>query len=438
MRLFMIYIRSADVADSKEVTNMKKFKSMLLIVFALVLCFYAMPQPAIAASGSFGKNLRWNFDSAGTLTISGKGAIPDYEDASKTPWFSVFQEVKKIVIKNGVTEIGDRAFYGCQYAQNVSIPDGVKRIGEEAFYGVGMQKLKIPDSVTSIGKSAFKYCSNLTTVTLSNRITTINRFAFGHCSKLKTITIPSSVKVIGDSAFYLCESLESITIPRNVERIEQAAFGGCSSLKKLYIYSKTFTFFTYNTPDFPIYGNTPIKTIYGYKGSAAESLAKEAGVKFVDIETVHTHTWSEATCKSPKKCELCGKTSGSKADHSYSNACDATCNRCNAKRSVKHSYTNACDATCDKCNAVRNVKHTYSDTCDATCDKCNATRAVRHTFRHSCDISCSQCHAARGATESYRILVTKATSHMYKAVKTESGTQIQCVICQKTVSKRAA
>ncbi len=413
---------------------MKKFKSMLLIVFALVLCFYAMPQPAAAASGSFGKSLRWNLDSAGTMTISGKGAMPDYEDVSKAPWFLQRMKIKKVTISSGVTSIGDRVFYGCENIQSVSISDSVKSIGEEAFFGAGMKQLKIPDSVTSIDEGAFTFCTNLTSIVLPKGITKISEDTFTGCRKLKTVDIPNSVKIIEEGAFYMCDSLTSVTIPRNVKTVESHVFGDSLSLKELYVYSKDCTF----VREAGIPGNTPMETIYGYKGSTAESLAKKIGAKFVDIETVHTHTWSKATCKSPKKCELCGKTSGSKADHSYTNDCDATCNSCKAKRSVKHTYTNTCDASCNTCNALRAVGHTYDNSCDTACNVCKATRTAKHTHNNPCDIFCKVCNATRAATPSYRILCTKATSHMYKAVKTESGTKIMCVICQKTVSKPAA
>ena len=158
----------------------------------------------------------------------------DY-DSNQSPVYNN-SDVKKIVIEDGVTSIGDYAFRGCSSLTSITLPDSVTSIGDCAFvFCVGLSSITLPDSVTSIGDSAFKNCSSLTSITIPDRVTSIEPYAFDNCSSLTSITIPNSVTSIGASAFYNCSSLTSITIPDRVTSIESRAFTGCSSLTSITI-----------------------------------------------------------------------------------------------------------------------------------------------------------------------------------------------------------
>ena len=195
--------------------------------------------------------------------------MTDY--AFRTSTFYGKTGIKAIVIKNGVTSIGDYAFSYCSGLTSVTIPDSVTNIGWEAFSGCsGLTKvnissieawckinfectssnplyyahnlylngelvidLVIPDSITSIGWGAFYGCSGLTSVTIGNSVTSIGRSAFRDCSGLTSVTIPDSVTSIVDFAFYKCSGLTSITIPDSVTSIGGHAFSDCSGLKEL-------------------------------------------------------------------------------------------------------------------------------------------------------------------------------------------------------------
>ena len=158
----------------------------------------------------------------------------DY-DSNQSPVYNN-SDVKKIVIEDGVTSIGDYAFRGCSSLTSITLPDSVTSIGDCAFvFCVGLSSITLPDSVTSIGDSAFKNCSSLTSITIPDRVTSIEPYAFDNCSSLTSITIPNSVTSIGASAFYNCRSLTSITIPDRVTSIESRAFTGCSSLTSITI-----------------------------------------------------------------------------------------------------------------------------------------------------------------------------------------------------------
>ena len=185
-------------------------------------------------------NLTWTLDADGKLTISGTGAMKDYNAAENLSPAYMNSDVKKVVIEDGVTSIGDYAFRGCSSLTSITLPDSVTSIGDCAFvFCVGLSSITLPDSVTSIGDSAFKNCSSLTSITIPDRVTSIESRAFTGCSSLTSITIPDSVTSIGYATFAGCSSLTSITIPDSVTSIGESAFSNCSSLQTISLSCKS-------------------------------------------------------------------------------------------------------------------------------------------------------------------------------------------------------
>ena len=208
-------------------------------------------------------NLTWTLDADGTLNISGMGAMKDYGyDSNRNPVYKN-SNVKKVVIEDGVTSIGesaffycssltsitipdsvtsigDYAFFNCSSLTSITIPDSVTSIGESAFYGCSsLTSITIPDGVTSIGNTAFSYCSSLTSITIPDSVTSIGDYAFRNCSSLTSITIPNSVTSIGNNTFRLCKSLTIITIPDSVTSIGESAFDNCKNLKTISLSCKS-------------------------------------------------------------------------------------------------------------------------------------------------------------------------------------------------------
>ena len=135
-------------------------------------------------------NLTWTLDADGKLTISGTGAMKDYNAAENLSPAYMNSDVKKVVIEDGVTSIGELAFFKCSNLTNITIPDSVTCIAYAAFHGCSsLSSITIPNSVTSIGVYAFVVCSSLTSITIPDGVTSIGYGAFSECSSLKTISL---------------------------------------------------------------------------------------------------------------------------------------------------------------------------------------------------------------------------------------------------------
>ncbi len=212
---------------------MKRLISLFLTILLIISSFplAALPVSAATYTGSCGDNLTWTLDNNGTLTISGIGTMKNYAYSPSAPWGN---NIKTVVIEDGVTSIGDFAFHNCLSLTSITIPDSVINIGDYAFYNCTfLTSITIPDSVTNIGEYAFDRCSSLTSIIIPDSVTSIGKSAFYKCDALTSVLIGDSVTYIGDYAFSECTSLESIAIPDNVTSIDHCAFYSCTSLSSI-------------------------------------------------------------------------------------------------------------------------------------------------------------------------------------------------------------
>ena len=217
---------------------MKKRILALLLGVSLLCTFFVQALPIASAaevtdSGSCGENLTWTLNTDGLLTISGTGEMKDYINA---PWNGLVDKINCVVIRNGVTSIGDGAFKGCTGLTSITIPDSVTSIGDSAFFDcTGLTSITIPDSVTSIGSHAFHGCTGLTSITIPDSVTWIYGGTFYGCTGLTSVTIPNSVTWIDNFTFYGCTGLTSVTIPDSVTSIGNGAFDSCTRLTSITI-----------------------------------------------------------------------------------------------------------------------------------------------------------------------------------------------------------
>ena len=231
----------------------KKFMSLVLCICMLIGVLATMPINVSAeTSGKCGDNLTWTLDDEGALTISGTGNMRNWSYPEDASWYSDRENIKTVIIQNGVTSIGSYAFYNCSNLTSITILDSVTSIGWHAFYNCSnLISINIPDSVMSIGSYAFYLCSGLTSINVNennknyrsdegilfnknmttliqypsakanseyvipNSVTSISNSAFRGCTGLTSITIPNSVTSIGSYAFYLCSGLTSINVNEN-------------------------------------------------------------------------------------------------------------------------------------------------------------------------------------------------------------------------------
>ena len=205
----------------------------LIVVLVAALIFGGITVSAdTIASGECGDNATWTLESNGTLTISGTGNMTDY-DRMSAPWYSQVNNIKKIVVEDGITNISRYSFSNLTKVTSVSIGSDVTEIKFRAFSDdTALKSVTIPDNVTSLGNCVFENCSELTTVKFAGQstITKIPYEAFMSCIKLTAFEIPDSVTYIGSYAFYDCEALTSITIPSSVEMIDDSSFKVCINL----------------------------------------------------------------------------------------------------------------------------------------------------------------------------------------------------------------
>lgn len=274
---------------------MKKLLSLLLS-FAMLMSITTgvdLSVYAAAQTGVCGDNVSWSLDDSGTLTVTGSGKMYDYTIdtcISDSPFEN--DKIKKVVIENGITYIGefafnqsqnlssvkisssvtdiaDSAFNGCvklsklsvdsgntkyssvdgvlfnkagtelikypigNKATSYSVPNGVKTVGDNAFeYSSYLINIKIPGSVKTIGESAFGF-SRLESITIPASVTEIEDYAFWNCPYLKSVILGRGISAVGDYTFDYCSRLEKVIIPEGIKSIGNNAFSMCTALESV-------------------------------------------------------------------------------------------------------------------------------------------------------------------------------------------------------------
>ena len=260
-------------------------KRILALCLALALLVALVPQFTITAaaktvnSGTCGTGVNWTLTDNGLLTISGSGAMDNYESSSDIPWVNHLTTtnpptrvaIQNIVVEDGVTAIGSNAFAGCRYLKSITIGADVAAIGTDALMFCGwLQNITvdadnqsftvkddvlftkdgktlllcpiaktgayvIPNGTTTVADKAFMSCGNLTSIQMPNSVTEIGVCSFAGCISMTSVTISNGITAIPERAFSECPALESVRIPASVTTIGKQAFWYCSNLKEIAI-----------------------------------------------------------------------------------------------------------------------------------------------------------------------------------------------------------
>lgn len=284
---------------SKKASS-KILKNLLLIFSITMICaLFTVTVSAETISGECGKqgdNVTWSFDTeTGVLTIEGEGEMADYS----SPWGdNIKDDIKKVIICDGVTSVGDGAFNDCFNLSEIELPKSLEVIGNQAFsccmslksinipanvkeipyetfalcsslekitvdqdnqyyssdddgvlfnkdkttlvkYPSGKEatEYKVPDNVKIIGEEAFAYCPYIKNVQFGNNLETVRFFAFAECCRLQNLSFPNGLKCMEVGAMIYCWSLKNVVLPESIKNLDVTVVEGCPALESLSIKS---------------------------------------------------------------------------------------------------------------------------------------------------------------------------------------------------------
>ncbi len=431
-------------------TKMKKIIAFLLaaVITVGVVPLYLGTEVNAATSGTTG-DCTWTLNGT-ELTISGNGAMADY--TSTGPWGNA---IRSVVIENGVTSIGNRAFANCFDLSNVVMGNSVVNIGKEAFLCcLYLFDLPITNSVVTIGDYAFQMCDPFS-VYIPAGVTEIGEGAFSYCWNLNRITvaednpayssdhrgvlfdknksvliqapyrlsgsyvIPDSVHTVCDDAFFSCSDLEKITIPIGVTNIGYGAFSDCRNLCDIYycgeeadranmVIGSINNSLSNATWHYSICFGT---TEHEYEWiTDRENSCGVAGIKHEECAVCHARR-SESTPIAPS------------GNHSYDNACDTSCNVCSLEREVIHAYEWVIDRQ-SNCG-VAGIKHEECAVCHARqSENTPIAPSGNHSYDNVCDTSCNVCSQEREAIHDYEWVIDRQSNCGVAGIKHE-----ECAVC---------
>jgi uncharacterized repeat protein (TIGR02543 family) len=237
------------------------------------------------------EEVAWTYDPADrSMTISGSGAMYDYNNATSAPWNVLKPLISSVIIEDGVTKCGKYAFSNCTALNSISLPASCNSFGTYTFSEcTALTSVSFPEGITTTGSWMFYGCTNLVDVTLPSTLTEVEVRTFSQTG-ITSIDIPEGVTNIDNYAFYQSTSLASVSLPSTLTRISSSAFEGCSSLASI---------------DLPE-GLTNI----GYKAfagcSSLESITiprtvttmqtSSGSYTFQDCSNLHTVNWNAEAC----------------------------------------------------------------------------------------------------------------------------------------------
>lgn len=247
---------------------------------------------SVETEGMCGKKLTYVLDSDGVLTISGNGEMYNYNSGNQAPWKDYRSSIKKVLIDEGVTSVGEQAFWNCKNLEEAVLPESLKVIGKNSFYlCASLKEISLQENISSIGNMAFKGTA-LSTIVYSGDKETFGSINIGsnnepftdaaieyeeeeiiesgvcgrtvewvlyesgklkvtgngamynynsgkpspwyqYAAQIESIEIQEGITIIGEQAFRNCINIESISLPKSVTEIKKNAFIGCKNLSEV-------------------------------------------------------------------------------------------------------------------------------------------------------------------------------------------------------------
>ena len=235
--------------------NSSRFAALCLVFWLIAAC--AVSVGAEEIGGECGDGLCWSLE-GGTLTITGSGDMTDFTEEEMAPWYAYREDILRVSLPDGLTNVGSLAFYDCGNLTTVVLPDSVETVGDYAFahcedmtlldlgadiQSIGesafsdcyaLQSVDLPDNLESIGLKAFYRCESLTTVTVPDSVESIGMSAFGYCKDMVSANVQAKVNTLPEYMFYGCEKLAAVTLPQQLSDISDYSFRGCDQLGTVY------------------------------------------------------------------------------------------------------------------------------------------------------------------------------------------------------------
>ena len=225
------------------------------------------PILAVIASGTCGaegdgSNITWVLTADSTLTLSGTGAVADFE-LSAQPWQAHLSAIRTAVVGEGVTRIGNFFLYYCTGLDSITLPAGLTGVGEhflescesltsvtlpegltsagDYFLGwcTGLTSLTLPEELTGVGDNFLIHCMGLTSLTLPDGLTGVDDYFLYECKGLTSVTLPEGLTVAGNGFLYGCTGLTALTLPDGLESAGDGFLEYCTGLKELTVLAAT-------------------------------------------------------------------------------------------------------------------------------------------------------------------------------------------------------
>lgn len=248
------------------------FPKVMTVLLVLTLLMPLVPAAFAAESGTCGEKLEWSF-ADGRLTITGSGAMTDYCAPEEAPWYSFREEIFWLELPEGLTHVGELAFYDCRNLTAVSIPAAVKTIGDMAFMScTGLEILRLSEGLESIGENAFDGCAALRDLRLPGTLKYLKEQAFYRCTALSSVEVPRSVTEMGMGVFSYCESLIQAAVLAPLDRLPSWTFYGCTKLTSIDLAEEIKSIGHYS-----VYDCVSLRVIY-YGGEPGDAEELEAQI----------------------------------------------------------------------------------------------------------------------------------------------------------------